>query len=61
MNALQLSMAKEEDARKRGDATAVKTERAAQEASKQALMKMGIDASMASSAQVNAMANHMNA
>jgi hypothetical protein len=61
MNALQLSMAKEDDARKRGDATAVKTERAAQEASKQKLLELGINASMASSAEVNAASNKMNA
>ncbi len=60
MNALQLNIAKEEDARKRGDVSAVESARAAQEKNKQDLMKLGIDASNASANQINAAANTLS-
>jgi hypothetical protein len=60
MNALQLNIAKEEDARKRGDVSAVESARAAQEKNKQDLMKLGIDASNATANQINAAANTLS-
>jgi hypothetical protein len=60
MNALQLNIAKEEDARKRGDVSAVESARAAQEKTKQDLLKLGIDASNATANQINAAANTLS-
>jgi hypothetical protein len=60
MNALQMNIAKEEDARKRGDVSAVEAARAAQEKTKQDLMKLGIDASNATANQINAAANTLS-
>ena len=60
MNALQLNIAKEEDARKRGDVSAVESARAAQEKNKQDLMKLGIDATNATTNQINAAANTLS-
>jgi hypothetical protein len=60
MNALQMNIAKEEDARKRGDVSAVESARAAQEKTKQDLMKLGIDASNATANQINAAANTLS-